>query len=65
MGGAEAMVGEAVVGHAHEDSCGSSDAGEGAGEHADEGAEVDERAERGTPARLARTLSGAVEVPRS
>ena len=35
-------MGEAVVGHAHEDAGGSGDAGQGAGEHADESAEVDE-----------------------
>src|SRR3989442_15435427 len=33
--GAEALVGEAVLGHAEEDAGGGGDAGQGTGEHAD------------------------------
>ena len=35
VGGAEMVVGESVVGHAHQHAGGGCDAGEGAGEHAD------------------------------
>ena len=47
VGAAERGWGEAVVGHLEQDAGGGGDAGEGAGEHADEGADVDERAEDG------------------
>ncbi len=42
---AEAVVDEAVVPHAHENASRSGDAGQRAGEHADESTEVDEGAE--------------------
>jgi hypothetical protein len=42
VGGAEMAVGESVVGHAHQHAGGGGDAGEGAGEHTDQRAEVDE-----------------------
>lgn len=45
VGSTEAVVDETVVAHAHEDSGSGGDAGECAGEHADERTEVDERAE--------------------
>ena len=60
VGAAEAGVGEAVVGHVEQDAGGGGDAGEGAGEHADEGADVDERAEEGDAGEGGEDAEGSV-----
>ena len=58
VGVAKAIVDEAVLGHAHEDACGGGDAGQGAGEHADESAEVNERTEEVDPSQIGQGTHG-------
>jgi len=59
MSSAELVMDEAVVAHAHEHAGGSSDASEGAGEHADESAEVDEGAEDGDAGEIGEDAHGS------
>ena len=63
VGAAERGGGETVVGHFEQDARGCRDAGEGAGEHADEGADVDERAKDRRAGEGGEDAEGSVGLP--